>query len=103
MRGTKKQLLNTVATISSVPDEMPPDEMPPDEMSPDELIPDPLVWEEFKITSMTLSRWTKDPKLNFPPPIKIRTRNFRSRRELEKFKLRMIQRSIEQRAKQKVA
>jgi predicted DNA-binding transcriptional regulator AlpA len=68
----------------------------------DELVPDPKVQREFGITAMTLWRWTKDPELSFPPPIKIRERNHRSRRAIEEFKARMIQRGIEQRA-QRVA
>jgi hypothetical protein len=61
---------------------------PPDE--PDELIPDPTVWREFGISSMTGWRWTRDKTLDFPPPIKIRNRCFRSRRQLEEFKRRMV-------------
>jgi predicted DNA-binding transcriptional regulator AlpA len=53
---------------------------------PDELIPDPQVWREFGISSMTGWRWDHDPELNFPPPVKIRKRKFRSRRQLETFK-----------------
>jgi predicted DNA-binding transcriptional regulator AlpA len=64
---------------------------------PDELVPDPVVWKEFGITSMTLYRWTNDAKLNFPPPIKIRTKNFRSRRALEEFKGRMLRIAISSR------
>ena len=65
---------------------------------PDELVPDPQVWRELGITSMSLWRWTNDPKLDFPPPIKIRTRCFRSRRALEAFKERMLRTAIEQRS-----
>jgi predicted DNA-binding transcriptional regulator AlpA len=60
--------------------------------SPDTLVPDPQVWREFGISSMTGWRWTRDPTLGFPPPIKIRTRCFRSRRALEEFKRRMVAR-----------
>jgi predicted DNA-binding transcriptional regulator AlpA len=56
----------------------------------DELVPDPQVWRELGITSMTGWRYTHDAELNFPPPIKIRTRNFRSRRQLESFKARLL-------------
>jgi predicted DNA-binding transcriptional regulator AlpA len=58
--------------------------------APDQLVPDPQVWREFGISSMTGWRWTRDPTLGFPPPIKIRTRCFRSRRALEEFKRRMV-------------
>ena len=61
---------------------------------PDELVPDPQVWRELGITSMTGWRYTHDPELNFPPPIKIRTRNFRSRRQLEEFKARLLRHAM---------
>jgi hypothetical protein len=61
---------------------------------PDTLVPDPEVWKEFGVTSMTLHRWTNDPDLGFPPAIKIRRRNFRSRRLLEAFKRRLIARAL---------
>jgi len=56
----------------------------------DELVPDPVVQEELGIGRMALWRWSQDPNLNFPPLIKIRTRNYRSRKALEEFKRRMI-------------
>jgi hypothetical protein len=65
----------------------------------DELVPDPQVWREFGITPMTGWRWTQDPELGFPPAIKIRTRCFRSRRQLEAFKARMLAAAIATRAK----
>jgi hypothetical protein len=58
--------------------------------APDALVPDPLVRREFGISAMTLFRWSRDPALNFPPAVKVRTRNFRSRRALEAWKARMI-------------
>jgi len=61
---------------------------------PDTLVPDPEVWKEFGVTSMTLYRWTNDRDLGFPPVIKIRQRNFRSRRALEAFKQRLIARAL---------
>lgn len=63
----------------------------------DDLVPDPQVWREFGVTSMTGYRWTRDPNLGFPPVIKIRTRNFRSRRALEEFKQRMVQQTTSHR------
>ena len=42
-----------------------------DDQDVDTLVPDPQVQREFGITSMTLWRWTNDPLLGFPPPIKI--------------------------------
>jgi hypothetical protein len=58
----------------------------------DEFVPDPQVCAEFGITSMTLWRWDHDPELKFPPAIKIRKKNYRSRLQLEKFKQRLITR-----------
>jgi hypothetical protein len=58
--------------------------------APDELVPDPRVAREFNVTLMTLWRWDHDPKLaelGWEPPVKIRTRNYRRRRPLEKFKV----------------
>ncbi len=63
----------------------------------DQLIPDPVVWKELGITPMTGWRYTHDPELDFPPPIKIRNRNFRSRLLLEAFKARMLRLAIETR------
>lgn len=64
---------------------------------PDELVPDPQVWREFDISSMTGWRWSSNSELGFPPPIKIRNRNYRSRRQLEEFKRRMLRRAIAER------
>ncbi|QIG92781.1 hypothetical protein [Bradyrhizobium sp. 6(2017)] len=47
---------------------------------------------------MTLHRWTKDKKLEFPSPVKIRNKNYRSRRALEEFKERMTREAITKRA-----
>ena len=66
--------------------------------SADTFVPDVVVIHEFGVTSMTLWRWDHDKKLNFPPKIKIGARNYRSRRELEKFKQRMQRTAIEQRS-----
>ncbi|WFU55711.1 hypothetical protein QA639_40290 [Bradyrhizobium pachyrhizi] len=67
----------------------------------DELVPDTVVASEFHKSLMTLYRWTHDPTLDFPPPIKIRNRNHRSRRGLEEFKARMMLAGITQRAENK--
>jgi predicted DNA-binding transcriptional regulator AlpA len=56
----------------------------------EELVPDPQVCREFGITLMTLWRWDHDEELKFPPAIQIRKKNYRSRRELEQFKQRLI-------------
>jgi hypothetical protein len=60
----------------------------------DTLVPDPQVAKEFNVTLMTLWRWTHDPRLGFPPPVKIQNRNYRSRRGLEKFKLNLVSEAI---------
>ena len=65
----------------------------------DELVPDPQVCKEFGITAMTLWRWDHDPELDFPPPVKIRKKNYRSRHLLEQFKQRMVTNAIAARAK----
>jgi hypothetical protein len=69
-----------------------------DGAAPEILVPDPQVWREFNICSMTLARWTADPTLGFPPPLKINGRNFRSRRLLEKFKADLLRKAISDRA-----
>lgn len=61
---------------------------------PDELVPDPKVQQEFGVSAMTLWRWDRDPTLEFPPPIKIRKRNYRSRYALDAFKQRMLRAAI---------
>jgi predicted DNA-binding transcriptional regulator AlpA len=71
----------------------------------DELVPDREVAKECGgVTLMTLWRWSNDPKykdLNFPPPIKLKTRNYRSRRQLEEFKQRKFLEAIATRSKVK--
>lgn len=64
----------------------------------DQLVPDPAVAKEFSRCLMTLHRWTKDKKLEFPSPVKIRNKNYRSRRALEEFKERMTREAITKRA-----
>ena len=61
---------------------------------PDEFVPDPQVASELHITLMGLWRFTNDPALGFPPPIKIRNRNYRSRRMLEDWKARKLDAAI---------
>jgi hypothetical protein len=61
----------------------------------DTLVPDPQVAAELGgLTRMALHRWTHDPTLDFPPAIKIRGRNFRSRRLLEAFKERVLRKAM---------
>ncbi|MCB9947110.1 MAG: hypothetical protein H6842_04690 [Rhodospirillaceae bacterium] len=40
--------------------------LPPDN---GRLIPARLAWEHFGVTSMTLHRWLRDPRLDFPRPV----------------------------------
>jgi hypothetical protein len=57
----------------------------------DEFVPDKQVRDEFGgINPMRLWRWTHNKRMQFPPPIKINGRNFRSRAALEEFKQRKI-------------
>ncbi|WP_369719726.1 hypothetical protein AB8Z38_20915 [Bradyrhizobium sp. LLZ17] len=61
-------------------------------------MPDPIVAKEFGgVTLMTLYRWTMDPTLGFPPPIKIRNKNYRSRCALEQFKARLMRTAVTRR------
>jgi hypothetical protein len=64
---------------------------------PDQWVPDPIIAKEFHTTLMGLYRWTNDAKLGFPRPIKIRNRNFRSRRAIEEFKAKMTRAAITRR------
>ena len=65
---------------------------------PDEFVPDPRVAEELGTTLMGLWRYTHDPELGFPPAIKIRNRNYRSRQALEAWKQTMLARATRERA-----
>ena len=44
-----------------------------------------------------------NPELGFPPPIKIRTRNFRSRRMLEEFKAALLRKAFAERSPEAAA
>lgn len=68
-----------------------------DDGDPDLLVPDPQVCREFGVSAMTLWRWDRDPHLNFPVRITVRRRNFRSRKEIEKFKARLLRSAIARR------
>ena len=61
------------------------------------LVPD-LRSPENSASLMSLWRWTRDPALAFPQPVQINRRNFRSRKQIEEFKDRMLRNAIRQRA-----
>jgi len=66
----------------------------------DHLVPDPAFIKEFGVTLMTLWRWDRDPRmiaLGLPPPIKIRKRNHRSRKQVEIFKANLLKRALAER------
>ena len=65
----------------------------------DELIPDPQICRNYKITSMTLWRWRRNSKIDYPHPIKIGERNYVPRAADNAFRQRMIMRSIEERSR----
>jgi hypothetical protein len=67
----------------------------------DEFITDATVCAEFNITKMTLWRWDQSPELDFPAPIHIAGRKYRSRRMVEEFKRRMVRKAIADRAKRR--
>jgi hypothetical protein len=71
-----------------------------DAIEPDELVPDPKVSREFGVSAMTLWRWDRDPQLaqlGWPAPIEIRRRKFRSRKQLESFKAKMLRNALKER------
>jgi hypothetical protein len=70
---------------------------PQDEL-PDVLVPDAQVLKELGgITSMTLWRYDHDASMNFPPPVRLGKRKFRSRKMLEEFKAQLLRRALAER------
>jgi hypothetical protein len=65
--------------------------------SGDSLVPDVQVRNEFGISPMTLWRWERDAALDFPKRVKIRGRAYRSRKQLDEFRDRMMNAAITQR------
>jgi len=67
----------------------------------DTLVPDPQVCAELGgISTMSLHRYDRDEemiKLGWPPPIRIKHRKYRMRRQFEQFKAALMRRAIEQR------
>jgi hypothetical protein len=60
----------------------------------DELVPDAQVRRELGgVSEMTIWRWDRDSNmadLGWPPPVKIRKRKFRPRKQLEAFKANLL-------------
>ena len=50
---------------------------------PKRYLPDPEVCQRYGVSDMTITRWTQDPRLNFPQPLIIRSRKYRDLDELE--------------------
>ena len=74
-----------------------------DPLTSDVLVADTEVCRELGISSMTIHRYDQDERmiaLGWPPKIKMRQRNYRSRRALEAFKAGLVRRAIEQRRQQ---
>jgi predicted DNA-binding transcriptional regulator AlpA len=65
-----------------------------DSGEPDSLVPDAQVAKELGTGVMGLWRRTNDPDDDFPAPIKIRSRNFRSRKALEAYKARKLREAM---------
>ena len=49
------------------------------------LIPDSHVAERYGVHVCTLTRWERDPHLDFPKAVKIRGRNYRDEAQLDAF------------------
>ena len=49
------------------------------------LLPEKEVCQRYGVKPMTLWRWSRDPDLGFPQPIKIRKRLYRYQDELDDF------------------
>lgn len=72
----------------------------------DDLVPDPVVQREFGVSAMTIWRWDHDPELlalGWPLPVRIRRRNYRPRRAIEKFKGSLIRRAVAERSEHRGA
>jgi hypothetical protein len=49
------------------------------------LVPDSEVRDRYRRTGETLRAWEQDPRLNFPKPVWINGRKYRSEAELDAF------------------
>jgi len=74
-------------------------------LPPDSLVPDVLATIELGgVTLMTLWRWDHDPEMierGWPPAIRMKKRNYRSRRALEAFKARLFADAVREQRKHK--
>lgn len=50
------------------------------------LIPAPAIAAELGVNIRTLDRWLRDPDLAFPKPVRIKTRNYFPRAEIDNWK-----------------
>jgi hypothetical protein len=75
---------------------------PPSYDDRDVWIPDDEFIKELGIGRMSMHRYDRDPvmhALGWPPPMKIKERNYRSRRVTEAFKANMLKRAMAARRK----
>jgi hypothetical protein len=47
------------------------------------LVPDKVVGERYGRTTKTIERWGRDPKLDFPPVVRVRNRRYRDAAALD--------------------
>ena len=50
-----------------------------------DLIPTTTVCQQLRVCAKTLERWEKDPSLNFPKPIRIKTRRYWVEGDIQKW------------------
>ncbi len=62
------------------------------------LVAKPTLAKELDTTPRTVDRWSRDPALNFPAPLKMNRRVYFYRDEIEKWKLSRVRASIERAA-----
>ena len=78
----------------------------PTDDEPVELVPDPIVAKELNVSLMTLWRWDNDAAmiaLGWPARVQLRKRNYRGRKQFEKFKASALRRAIKTRNKEMAA
>jgi hypothetical protein len=65
----------------------------------DDLLPDRDVANRYKVHPLTIARWDRNERLNFPPAIEINGRKYRRRCELIAWeRSRVVQRATKQTA-----